>query len=157
MSLLHSIRKLGLKSILSSALTLEKEIYNLYSSLKAELNGIEIPHSLVRILDEELGHQSLIRDMVEGRFSDRELERMVQGEELHIHHPEAIEALPEDRYGRLRSRLETILQKEREIRDLFAALHRKSKIPFARRAFGFLEEQEHVHVQVLERLLGGSD
>ena len=66
MSLLHSIRKLGLKSILTSALILEKEIYNLYSSLKAELDGIEIPHDLVRILDEELGHQNLIRDMIDG-------------------------------------------------------------------------------------------
>ena len=156
MNLLRSIRVLGLKSILSSALTLEKEIYDLYSSLTAELTGIETPHSLVRILDEELGHKSLIRDMIDGRISDRELEKTIKGENLHIHHPEAIEALPEERYGRLRSRLEMILEKEREIYALFAALHRKSKIPFARRTFGFLEEQEHVHVQVLERLLGRS-
>ena len=63
MGLLQSIRKLGLKSILSSALTLEEEIYSLYSSLKAEFAVIENPESLVRILDEELSHQSLIRDM----------------------------------------------------------------------------------------------
>ena len=154
MGLLQSIRKLGLKSILSSTLTLEKEIYSLYSSLKAELAGIEIPHSLVRILDEELGHQSLIRDMIDDRIGERDLEKIIGGEDLHIHDPQAIQSLPEDSFGQVRSRLETILEKEREIYNLFAALHRKSKIPFARRAFGFLEEQEHVHVQVLERLLG---
>ena len=157
MGLLRSIRKLGLKSILSSALTLEKEIYSLYSSLKAELTGIEIHHSLVRILDEELGHQSLIRDMIDERIDEQDLEKIIEGEDLHIHDPQAIQALPEDRFGQVRSRLETIFEKEREIYNLFAALHHKSKIPFARRAFGFLEEQEHVHVQVLERLLGRSD
>ena len=157
MGLLRSIRKLGLKSILSSALTLEKEIYSLYSSLKAELAGVEIPDSLVRILDEELGHQSLIRDMIDERIDEQDLEKIIEGEDLHIHDPQAIQALPEDRFSQLRGRLETVLEKEREIYNLFAALHRKSKIPFARRAFGFLEEQEHVHVQVLERLLGRPD
>ena len=156
MGLLRSIRKLGLKSILSSALTLEHEIYSLYSSLKEELAGIEIPRSLVRILDEELGHQHLIRDMIDERVGEQDLERIIE-EDLHVHDPQAIQALPEDRFGQIRSRLQTILAKEREIYNLFAALHRKSKIPFARRAFGFLEEQEHVHVQVLERLLGRSD
>jgi rubrerythrin len=154
--LLRSIRKLGLKSILSSALTLEQEIYSLYSSLKAELAGAEIPHSLVRILDEELGHQNLIRDMINDRIGEQDLEKMIK-EDLHIHDPRVIQALPEDRFGQVRSRLETILEKERGIYNLFAGLHHKSKIPFARRAFGFLEEQEHVHVQVLERLLGRPD
>jgi rubrerythrin len=153
MRLLQWIRKLGLKSILSSALTLEQEIYGLYSSLKAELAGIEIPNSLVRILDEELGHQSLIRDMIDDSVGEQDLEKTIE-EDLHIHDPQAIQPLPEDRFGQVCSRLETILEKEREIYNLFAALHRKSKIPFARRAFGFLEDQEHVHVQVLERLLG---
>jgi len=157
MDLLRSIRKIGLKSILSSALTLEKEIYNLYSSLKAELAGVEIPDSLVRILDEELGHQSLIQDMIDDRIGEQELARIMGKEDLHIHDPQAIQALPEDRFSQLRRRLETVLEKEREIYNLFAALHRKTKIPFARRVFGFLEEQEHVHVQVLERLLGRSD
>ena len=154
MGLLRSIRRLGLKSILSSALTLEEEIYNLYSSLKAELAGIEIPRSLVRILDEELGHQSLIRDMIDNRIDDQELEQIIEGKDLHIHDPQAIEPLPAEEYGPIRRRLESILEKEREIYGLFAALRRKSKIPFVRRAFGFLEEQERTHLRVLERLLG---
>jgi rubrerythrin len=156
MGLLRSIRNLGLKSILSSALTLEQEIYELYSSLKEGLSGVEIPRSLVRILDEELGHQNLIRDMIHDRIGEQDLEKIIEGKQLHIHDPLAIQALPEDRFGGLRSRLETILGKEKEIYNLFAALHRKSKIPFARRAFGFLEEQERVHVRVLEMLLGRS-
>jgi rubrerythrin len=157
MGLIESIRKLGLKSILSSALTLEQQIYSLYSSLKTELAGIDIPRSLVRILDEELGHQRLIRDMIDNRISDRELEQIIEGKELHIHNPQAIQALPADRYGSIRRRLEIILEKEREIYNLFAALHRKSKIPFARRTFGFLADQERTHLKVLERLLGRSE
>jgi rubrerythrin len=157
MGLLKSLRKLGLKSILSSALTLEEEIYSLYSSLKAEFVGIEVPRSLVRIVDEELGHQNLIRDMIDNRISDPELEQIIEGKDLHIHDPQAIQALPADRYGSIRLGLETILAKEREIYSLFSALHSKSKIPFARRAFGFLENQEHTHLQVLERLLGRSE
>ena len=157
MDLLQSIRAIGLKSILSSALTLEEEIYSLYSFLKTDLTGMEIPHSLIRILDEELGHQSLIRDMIAGRIGGEELKNVIEGKYLHIHDPQAIQALPEDQYALIRGRLETILEKERETYNLFAALHRKTKIPFARRAFGFLEEQEHVHVRVLERLLGRSD
>ena len=157
MGLLQSIRMLGLKSILSSALTLEQEIYNLYSSLKREFAGIENPESLVRILDEELGHQSLIRDMIDNRISDQELKKMVEGKDLHIHDPQAIKPLATDRYGSVRTRLATILEKEREIHSLFAALHSKSKIPFARRAFGFLEDQERIHLQILERLLSRSE
>ncbi len=156
MGLLQSIRKLGLKSILSSALTLEEEIYSLYSALKTELAGVEVPHSLVRILDEELGHQNLIRDMIDERISDQELKQIIEGKDLHIHDLRRIKELPVDRYSPIRSRLETILAKEREIYNLFAGLHRKSKIPFAHRAFGFLEEQEHTHIEVLERLLGRS-
>ena len=156
MGLLQSIRKLGLKSILSSALTLEEEIYTLYSSLKAELAGIEVPQSLVRIVDEELGHQNLIRDMIDNRISDPELKQIIEGKDLQIHDPRAIQALPADRYGSIRRRLEIILEKEVEVYTLFSSLHRKSKIPFARRAFGFLEDQERTHLQVLERLLGRS-
>jgi rubrerythrin len=154
MGLLHSIQTLGLKSILSSALTLEEEIYDLYSSLKTELAGTAIPPDLAAIVDEELGHKSLIQDMIHGRIDDQELEKIVEGVDLHIHNPQTTRELPADEYDQARRRLEKILGKEREIYDLFASLHRKSKIPFARRAFGFLEEQEHVHVQVLERLLG---
>jgi hypothetical protein len=95
--------------------------------------------------------------MIDNRISDRELEQIIEGIELHIHNPQAIQALPADRYGSIRRRLETILEKEREIYNLFAALHRKSKIPFARRAFGFLADQERTHLKVLERLLGRSE
>jgi rubrerythrin len=157
MGLLQSIRMLGLKSILSSALNLEQEIYSLYSSLKTEIAGTGNPDSLVRILDEELGHQNLIRDMIDNRISDRELKQIIEGKDLHIHDPQAIEPLATDRYGSVRTRLATILEKEREIHSLFASLQRKSKIPFARRAFGFLEDQERIHLQILERLLSRSE
>jgi rubrerythrin len=156
MGLCQSLRKLGLKSILSSALTLEEEIYSLYSALKEALVGSEVPESLVRILDEELGHQKLIRDMIDDRISDLELGRVIGEKEPHLHDPRTIQPLATDRYGPIRDRLEAILEKERNIHELFSALHRKSKIPFARRAFGFLEAQERTHLRVLERLLGRS-
>jgi rubrerythrin len=157
MGLVQSIRKFGLKTILSSALTLEQEIYNLYSALKTELGEFEVPQSLVSILDEELGHQGLIRDMINDRISGQELENIITGKDLHIHDPQALQALSVDSYGPICKRLEAILEKEKEIYSLFVALRRKSKIPFARRAFRFLEDQERIHVQVLERLLGRTE
>ncbi|UCF96454.1 MAG: hypothetical protein JSV89_14900 [Spirochaetaceae bacterium] len=157
MDLFRSLRILGLKSILSSALTLEQEIYNLYSSLKAELTGLEVPPSLVRILDEELGHQQLIRDMKNGHLAEEEIERILGESDLRIHEPASIDALPADRYGPLLKQIEAILEKEEEIHRLFAGLHRKAKIPFVRRAFRFLEEQERIHLRVLERLLGRTE
>ena len=128
MGLVQSIRKLGLKAILSSALTLEEDIYNLYSALKTELGEFEIPQSLVRVLDEELGHQSLIRNMINDRIRGQELENVITGKDLHIHDPQAIEALSVDSYGPICKRLEAILEKEKEIYGLFVALRRKSKI-----------------------------
>ena len=154
MGFVKTLRKLGLKSILSSALNLEEEIYNLYSSLKAQLADLEIPPSLVHIMDEELGHQHLIRDLCEGRIGDQEMVSILGGGDPHIHQPDAIEALPADRYGPILQRLEVILKREQDIYRLFASLRRKAKLPFARRAFRFLEEQEHTHVLVLNRLLG---
>ncbi|MEE9307959.1 MAG: ferritin family protein [Spirochaetia bacterium] len=153
MGVLRFFRRLGLKSILSSALTLEQDIYNLYASLKEELDELEVPPSIVRIVDEEAGHQSLIRDMIANRMSNEEMERILEGGNLHIHDPQALEPLSKSRYGPVLRRLEIILEREREIYDLFTGLHRKSKIPFIRRAFRFLKEQEQTHVLLLERLL----
>jgi rubrerythrin len=154
MGVLRFFRRLGLKSILGSALALEEEIYNLFASLKEELAGLEVPPSIVQIVDEEVGHQSLIRDMIANRISDKELERILEGNNLHIHDPEALDPLSKKRYGPVLQRLQIILDREREICDLFTGLYRKSKIPFVRRAFRFLKEQEQTHVLLLERLLG---
>jgi rubrerythrin len=154
MGVLRFFRRLGLKSILGSALALEEEIYNLFASLKEELAGLEVPPSIVQIVDEEVGHQSLIQDMIANRISDKELERILEGNNLHIHDPEALDPLSKKRYGPVLQRLQIILDREREICDLFTGLYRKSKIPFVRRAFRFLKEQEQTHVLLLERLLG---
>lgn len=157
MGVLHFFRTLGLKSILGSALTLEEEIYNLYASLNEELAELEVPSSIVHIVDEEVGHQNLIRDMIANRIGDEEMERILEGGNLHIHDPQALEPLSKNRYGPVLQRLEIILDREKEIRDLFTGLYRKSKIPFVRRAFRFLKEQEQTHVLLLERLLGKSN
>jgi rubrerythrin len=154
MSILHALRTFGLKSILSAALALEREIFDLYSSLKTDPAGGEIPPSLARILDEEAGHQHLLRDVIDGRIEELEPEAMFAAKDLHLHHPEELQPLSADRYGPLLERLETIIEKEREIHTLFAGLHKKAKIPFVRQAFSFLEEQERTHLLVLERLMG---
>ena len=154
MGVLRFFRTLGLKSILGSALALEGEVYNLYTSLKGELSDLEVPPSIVHIVDEEIGHQSLIRDMIANRLSEEEMKKILEGNHLHIHDPEALEPLSEKRYGPVLQRLQVILDREREIYDLYTGLHRKSKIPFVRRAFRFLREQEQTHVLLLERLIG---
>ncbi len=154
MGVLRFFRTLGLKSILSSALNLEEEIYNLYASLKGQLAGLEVPPSIVRIVDEEVGHQRLIRDMIANRISEEEMERILEGNNLHLHDLRALKPLSKRRYGPILQRLQIILDREREIYNLFAGLYSKSKIPFVRRAFRFLKEQERTHVLLLERLLG---
>lgn len=154
MNVLRFFRRLGLKSILGSALTLEKEVYNLYTSLKEELAYLEVPPSIVRIVDEEVGHQSLIRDMIANHIGEQEMERILEEYTLHLHDPQSLEPLSEKRYGPLLRRLQTILDREREIYDLFSGLYKKSWIPSVRRAFRFLKEQEQTHVLLLERLLG---
>jgi rubrerythrin len=156
-SVLRFFRTLGLKSILRSALTLEQEVYNLYTSLKEELADLEVPPSIVRIVDEEVGHQSLIRDMIAGHIGEEEMERVLEGDDLHIHDPQAIEPLSKKRYGPVLQPLQIILDRERGVYDLFAGLYRKSRIPSVRRAFRFLKEQEQTHVLLLERLLGKSN
>ncbi len=151
---LGCFRTLALRSILKSALTLEEEIHDLYSLLQAELVDVEMPESIKKIVLEEKEHQKLIRHMIVNRVSDEEMEKMLKGKILHVHHPEEIRPLSKQRYGSARTRIETVLKKEKEIHDLFAGLRKKSKIPFAKRAFRFLEEQEKTHVMLLERLLG---
>lgn len=91
--------------------------------------------------------------MIANRIGEEEMERILEGGNLHIHDPQALEPLSKSRYGPVLRRLEIILEREREIYDLFTGLYRKSKIPFIRRAFRFLKEQEQTHVLLLERLL----
>jgi rubrerythrin len=85
------------------------------------------------------------------------MERILEGNNLQIHNPQALEPLSKKRYGPVLQRLQIILDREREIYDLFAGLYRKSRIPSVRRAFRFLKEQEQTHVLLLERLLGKSN
>ncbi len=156
MRLIRFFRRLGLKSVLRSALVMEEEIYNLYAGLKEELAGLEIPPSIARIIDEEVGHQRLLRDMIGKGLQPAQLDGILEGKPLHIHHPEEIKPLPARRYAPVLGRIENILHREEEVHNLFANLYRKAKIPFARRAFGFLQEQEQTHVLLLKRLLGKS-
>lgn len=153
MGLLRFLRTAALKSILASALTLEEEIYSLYDALKAECAAGKVPESILHIIDEEVGHQQLIRDMIAGKISATELEALLDGRELHIHHLQSLTPLSPQRHRRLVEHLTPILEREREVYNLFAGLYAKSKIPLARKAFRFLRDQEQMHVALLERLL----
>lgn len=154
MKILRRLGRLALRSILRSALDLEEEIYGLFEALPAELMGLELPECVRRIMAEEREHQKLLRDMIGGHLPDEEIEHLVAGVGLQVHDLQAVTPVPAGHYPDLVERLRRILRQEEEIWRFFSSLREKSRLPFARRAFRFLSEQEEIHVLMLRRLLG---
>lgn len=154
MAIWRFLRRLGLKSILRSALTLEEEIYGLFEALPAELAGLELPESLKAIIGEEREHQQLLRDMIEGRLSEEEIQRLVSGRGPQVHDLRDLQPVTAGPYLGVVERLRRILQQEEGILRFFTSLWRQSRLPFVRAAFRFLAEQEQTHVLLLRRLLG---
>ena len=151
MSLFDSLRRAGLRLILRNALALEKEIYGHFLALPEELAGLELPPSLQAIVEEEREHRRLLEELIAGRLAEEELEKALK--ERRVHREEEVRPL-DSRYEPIREKLGHIAEHERAIYQFFHSLHEKSKLPFAKRAFRLLAEQEQVHVQLLERLLG---
>jgi rubrerythrin len=137
--------------ILRNALALEKEIYGHFLALPEELAGLELPPSLQAIVEEEREHRRLLEDLIAGRLSEEELEKALK--ERRVHSEEEVRPL-DSRYEPIREKLVHIAEHERAIYQFFHSLCEKSKLPFAKRAFRLLAEQEQVHVRLLERLLG---
>jgi len=152
MGLFGFLGRLGLKSILRSALTLEEEIYGLFESLERELKGLEVPADILSITEEERRHQRLIRRMIDEELPEEKIEEILSGKT--IHRIEEVKPLPGDRYAPVLERLRQIKRREEEVLLFFRSLYQKSKLPFVKRAFRFLTEQEQVHVNLLDRLLG---
>jgi rubrerythrin len=145
-----SLRRAGLRLILKNALALEEEIYGHFLDLPEELAGLELPPSLAAIVEEDREHRRLLEELIAGRLSEEELERALA--ERRVHQVNEIRPL-EARYEPIREKLGHIAEHERAIYQFFRSLHEKSKLPFAKRAFRLLTEQEEMHVRLLERLL----
>jgi rubrerythrin len=151
MGLFDSLRRAGLRLILKNALAVEEEIYGHFLALPEELAGLELPPSLQAIVQEEREHRRLLEELIAGRLAQEELEKALA--ERPVHRLEEVRPLPA-RYEPLREKLSHIAEHERAIYQFFRSLYEKSKLHFAKRAFRLLAEQERVHVQLLERLLG---
>jgi rubrerythrin len=145
-----ALRRAGLRLILRNALALEQEIYGHFLDLPEELAGLELPPSLQAIVQEEREHRRLLEELIAGRLSEEELEQALT--ERRVHHVQEVPPL-ELRYEPIRQKLVHIAEHERDIYRFFRSLYEKSKLPFAKRAFRLLTEQEEVHVRLLEQLL----
>jgi rubrerythrin len=152
MGVFDFFRRGALRLILRNALALEEEIYAHFLDLPEELAGLELPPALQKIVEEEREHRHLLEQMIAGRLEGRDLEKALEAR--HVHNLEQVQPL-EARYEPIVEKLRHIAGHERAVYEFFRSLYEKSKIPFVKRAFHFLTQQEEVHVRLLERLLGG--
>ena len=150
MGIVDFFRRIALRLILRNALALEEEIYAHFLDLPEELAGLELPAALQAIVEEEREHRRLLTQMVAGRLEDGQLEQAL--ESRHVHHLEEVRPL-KAHYGPIMEKLRHIAGHERAVYEFFRSLYEKSKIPFVKRAFLFLTEQEETHVRLLEKLL----
>ncbi len=151
MGIADFFRRGALRLILRNALNLEEEIYAHFLDLPEELAGLELPAALQAIVEEEREHRRLLSRMMAGPLEESDLELALQAR--HAHDLEEVRPL-EARYQPIVEKLRHIAEHERAVYEFFRSLYEKSKIPFVKRAFHFLTQQEEVHVRLLERLLG---
>ena len=151
MGIIDFFRRIALRLILRNALALEEEIYGHFLDLPEELAGLELPAPLQAIVEEEREHRRLLTRMIEGRLDHGEIEKALEAR--HIHDLDKVRPL-EARYAPIREKLRHIYGHERAVYEFFRSLYNKSSLPFVKRAFQFLTQQEEMHVRLLERLLG---
>jgi len=144
------LRRAARRWILRSALSMEEQIAGHFEDLPEELSGLELPPALAAIVAEEREHRQLLRDLIEERLPEEELEKALVPHR--IHHVHEVQPLGPE-YAPLLEKLRHIAGHERAIYEFFRSLRDKSKLPFVKRTFAFLTEQEEVHVRLLERLL----
>lgn len=151
MGIIDFFRRLSLRLILRNALALEEEIYSHFLDLPEVLAGLELPAPLQAIVEEEREHRRLLTRMIEGRLDRGEIEKALEAR--HVHDLDKVRPL-EARYAPIREKLRHIYGHERAVYEFFRSLYEKSSLPFVKRAFQFLTQQEEMHVRLLERLLG---
>ncbi len=151
MGFLDFFRRIALRLILRNAQALEEEVYAHFLDLPEELAGLELPAPLQLIVEEEREHRRLLSKMIEGRLDHGEIEKALEAR--HVHDLDKVRPL-EARYAPLREKLRHIYEHERAVYEFFRSLYEKSSLPFVKRAFLFLAQQEEMHVRLLERLLG---
>ena len=154
MGLLRRLRHLAQRSILKAALNLEQEIFGLFEALPAELDGLPLPDSLRLIIVEEAEHRRLLEQMIDDRLSEEEIRLLLDGRDLHLHDPQGLQPLAAGPQAVLVEPLRRILAQEEKICRFFGSLWHHSSLPFVRKVFRFLAEQEQTHVTMLRRLLG---
>jgi rubrerythrin len=145
-------RRLGQHAVLRSALDLEEEIHGLYESLSTELGDEAMPEELLRILSDEREHKRLLLNILEGHLSDEEAQLVLS--EGRFHELETVEPLDRQSYLSVWKKLRQIREREAEIHLFFQSLCGKTKLPSARKVLCFLADQEDVHLQLLDRLIG---
>jgi len=151
MGIVELFRRIALRLILRNALALEEEIYAHFLDLPEELAGMELPAPLQAMVEEEREHRRLLSRMIEGRLDSGEIEKALAAP--HLHNLDQVRPL-EARYAPIVEKLRHIAGHERAVYEFFRSLYKKSSIPFVKRAFLFLTQQEEMHVRLLERLLG---
>ena len=151
MGIVELFRRIALRLILRNALAMEEEIYAHFLDLPEELAGMELPAPLQAIVEEEREHRRLLSRMIEGRLDSGEIEKALAVR--HVHDLEQVGPL-EARYTPILEKLRHIAGHERAVYEFFRSLYEKSSIPFVKRAFLFLTQQEEMHVRLLERFLG---
>ena len=151
MGIIDFFRRIALRLILRNALALEEEIYAHFLDLPEELAGLELPAPLQAMVEEEREHRRLLTLMIEGRLDHGEIEKALEAR--HVHDLDKVRPL-EARYAPIREKLRHIYGHERAVYEFFRSLYKKSSLPFVKRAFQFLTQQEEMHVRLLERLLG---
>jgi rubrerythrin len=144
------LRRVVQRLILRNALALEEQIAGHFEDLPEELAGLELPPALAAMVAEEREHRRLLRELIAGRLPEQELEKALVPRRVHAVH----EVRPlGPAYAPLLDKLRHIAEHERSIYEFFRSLRDKSKLPVVKRTFGFLTEQEEVHLRLLERLL----
>ena len=81
---------------------------------------------------------------------------LLDGRDLHLHDPQGLQPLAAGPQAVLVEPLRRILAQEEKICRFFGSLWHHSSLPFVRKVFRFLAEQEQTHVTMLRRLLGHS-
>lgn len=152
MGLRGFFRHLSERALLRSALDLEKEIHGLYEALDSELADEGMPEELLRVLSEEKEHKQLLVNILGGRIRGKEAELVLS--RGRFHDLGRVQPLDRDAFGPVWRRLQGIRQREADIRLFYEGLCRKAKLPAVRRVLCFLAEQEDIHVELLDRLLG---
>ena len=150
--MLRWLRGLVLRRIVKSALALENDARNFYSSLQRSLGETNAKMGIEHLIHEEDLHKRVVTDLADGRLSLDGIEEMLSQHRFHDF--DAILALDERHLAASGDELEMALENEKSTYTFYTNLSKISRLPVIRRAFEMLADMEREHIQILVRLLG---